>query len=79
MSIAGWVKFGQRGQIRLSRGKGAEPERVELGPRVTLDDQRASSVRAAYIMKSRDDILGSVSQAVYLTTYPRKCSIATIR
>src|ERR1700751_4256261 len=70
------VKYGTGGS-RFLEEKVKKPKRVELGPRVTLDDERCILCsRCIRFMKeiAHDDVLGFVSRGsyTYLTAYPNK-------
>src|SRR6478672_4539210 len=70
------VEFGTAGS-RFLEEKVKKPKRVELGPRVTLDDERCILCsRCIRFMKevAHDDVLGFVSRGShsYLTAYPGK-------
>jgi NADH-quinone oxidoreductase subunit G len=70
------VEFGTSGSRFLDE-KVKKPKRVELGPRVTLDDERCILCsRCIRFMKeiAHDDVLGFVSRGslTYLTAYPGK-------
>jgi NADH-quinone oxidoreductase subunit G len=68
------VEYGNAGS-RFLEEKVKKPKRVELGPRVTLDDERCILCsRCIRFMKeiAHDDVLGFVSRGshTYLTAYP---------
>ena len=68
------VEFGTAGS-RFLEEKVKKPKRVELGPRVTLDDERCILCsRCIRFMKevAHDDVLGFVSRGshTYLTAHP---------
>jgi NADH-quinone oxidoreductase subunit G len=68
------VEYGNAGS-RFLEEKVKKPKRVELGPRVTLDDERCILCsRCIRFMKeiAQDDVLGFVSRGshTYLTAYP---------
>jgi NADH-quinone oxidoreductase subunit G len=68
------VEYGNAGS-RFLEEKIKKPKRVELGPRVTLDDERCILCsRCIRFMKeiAQDDVLGFVSRGshTYLTAYP---------
>jgi NADH-quinone oxidoreductase subunit G len=68
------VEFGTGGS-RFLEEKVKKPKRVEIGPRVTLDDERCILCsRCIRFMKevAHDDVLGFVSRGshTYLTAYP---------
>src|SRR5271165_886133 len=70
------VEFGTSGSRFLDE-KVKKPKRVELGPRVTLDDERCILCsRCIRFMKevAHDDVLGFVSRGslTYLTAHPGK-------
>jgi len=70
------VEFGTAGS-RFLEEKVKKPKRVELGPRVTLDDERCILCsRCIRFMKevAHDDVLGFVSRGshTYLTAHPNK-------
>ena len=70
------VEFGTSGS-RFLEEKVKKPKRVELGPRVTLDDERCILCsRCIRFMKevAHDDVLGFVSRGshTYLTAHPGK-------
>ena len=70
------VEFGTAGS-RFLEEKVKKPKRVELGPRVTLDDERCILCsRCIRFMKevAHDDVLGFVSRGshTYLTAHPGK-------
>lgn len=70
------VEFGTAGSRFLDE-KVKKPKRVELGPRVTLDDERCILCsRCIRFMKeiAHDDVLGFVSRGshTYLTAHPNK-------
>ena len=70
------VEFGTSGS-RFLEEKVKKPKRVELGPRVTLDDERCILCsRCIRFMKevAHDDVLGFASRGshTYLTAYPGK-------
>src|ERR1700719_2557749 len=70
------VEYGTAGS-RFLEEKVKKPKRVELGPRVTLDDERCILCsRCIRFMKevAHDDVLGFVSRGshTYLTAYPGK-------
>ena len=70
------VEFGTAGS-RFLEEKVKKPKRVELGPRVTLDDERCILCsRCIRFMKevAHDDVLGFASRGshTYLTAYPGK-------
>jgi NADH-quinone oxidoreductase subunit G len=66
-----------RGYSRFIDEKNVKPKRTELGPRVTLDDERCILCsRCIRFMKeiAKDDVLGFVDRGSYstLTCYPEK-------
>jgi NADH-quinone oxidoreductase subunit G len=68
------VEYGNAGS-RFLEEKVKKPKRIELGPRVTLDDERCILCsRCIRFMKeiAQDDVLGFVSRGshTYLTAYP---------
>src|ERR1700736_2530574 len=70
------VEFGTAGP-RFFQKKKKKPKRIELGPRVTLDDERCILCsRCIRFMKevANDDVLGFVSRGsqTYLTAHPDK-------
>jgi NADH-quinone oxidoreductase subunit G len=70
------VEFGTSGS-RFLEEKVKKPKRIELGPRVTLDDERCILCsRCIRFMKevAHDDVLGFVSRGshTYLTAHPGK-------
>src|SRR6202035_3697560 len=70
------VEYGTAGS-RFLEAKVKKPKRVELGPRVTLDDERCILCsRCIRFMKevAHDDVLGFVSRGshTYLTAHPGK-------
>ena len=70
------VEFGTAGS-RFLEEKVKKPKRVELGPRVTLDDERCILCsRCIRFMQeiAHDDVLGFVSRGshTYLTAYPNR-------
>jgi NADH-quinone oxidoreductase subunit G len=70
------VEFGTSGS-RFLEEKVKKPKRVELGPRVTLDDERCVLCsRCIRFMKevAHDDVLGFVSRGshTYLTAHPNR-------
>jgi NADH-quinone oxidoreductase subunit G len=70
------VEFGTAGS-RFLDDKVKKPKRIELGPRVTLDDERCILCsRCIRFMKevAKDDVLGFVSRGsqTYLTAHPDK-------